>query len=146
VAKVTWRISHRIRRKNWNSYLIQCSLGPQEFPLQAVDLDPFSRVCTAKPRDRQTYRLRPADWQTPEISDHNSTVRFSCISCDTASSVQFQHAILTPNTRHLDFISNAAVNAQTNLSDINIVISAHQLALFGHIRRRLPNVLTHEAL
>jgi len=50
--KVIWRRPHRIRRRNRDPFLYLLWI-PQSFRPKH-DLDPFSRVCTAKPHDRQT--------------------------------------------------------------------------------------------
>jgi len=46
---------------------IQCFLGPKSLHPEQ-DLDPFSRICTAKPRKV----VWQTDWQTPGIIDRNS--------------------------------------------------------------------------
>jgi len=52
VAKAIWRRSHRICGENRDSHLIQSFLGLQDSLHSKQDLDPLSRVCTAKSRDR----------------------------------------------------------------------------------------------
>jgi len=59
-------------RENQDSRLSHCLLGRQESPSQA-DLDPSSRVCTAKPPETVCHRL--TDWQALGIMDRRGGSR-----------------------------------------------------------------------
>jgi len=51
VSKVIWRRQHRIRARHRDCCLIKYFLAPKSLSLKQ-NLDPLSRVCEVKPRDR----------------------------------------------------------------------------------------------
>jgi len=78
VANVIWQRPHRTHSP---SHPVLCFLGPRSLSPKHDD-DPFSRFCTARPRNRQTDGL-----QTVRLTDAYATgsslaiVCFSCILC-----------------------------------------------------------------
>jgi len=75
--------------------------APKRLHPKQEDLDPFSRFCTVKPRDRQT------DWQTDW--QRGSSVTIACISCIRCSLKHKLHYIYEMSRRYVAYVLKLVV-------------------------------------
>jgi len=101
-------------RWDWDSYynvpLVLTSLHPQQ------DLDPFSHVCTAKPRETVWQTDRQTDWLTQQprygIKGHNSPHLMHSMRLikQEAKGISRRLHRMTPCTQHAAYAARAAAD------------------------------------